>query len=100
MNNNLPSSFLRHHKHFYGLQNYDSLNNYINDKEFRINLYKDKINVINYRKIVSLEENNISILSANKQIIINGNNFKLIKILENELLIKGNLTNIEVLNEE
>ena len=49
---------------------------------------------------MSLEENNISILSANKQIIINGNNFKLIKILENELLIKGNLTNIEVLNEE
>lgn len=79
---------------------FKELNSYINDKEFKVNIYKDKINVINYKKIISLEDNSIVILSTSRKIIINGNNLKLVKILENELLIKGNINNIEVLNEE
>ena len=65
------------------------INNYINDKEFRINIYKDIINIVNYKKIISLEENYISILTKDKKIIIKGEKLHLLKILENELLIKG-----------
>lgn len=72
---------------------------YINDNEFRFTIYDDKIHIINYQKIISLEENYISFLTSNKKIIINGNNLSLKKILQNEILIKGEITNIEVINE-
>ena len=75
------------------------LYNYINDKEFRFTVYENKIHIINLKKIITLEENYISLLSSNKKINIKGNNFILLKLIDNELLIKGNISNIEVLND-
>ena len=75
------------------------INNYINDKEFRINIYKEKINIVNYKNIISLEDNYISVLTDDTKIIINGENLHLIKILENELLIKGTIKKIEVVDD-
>ena len=73
--------------------------NYIVDREFRLTLFKDMVNVINYSKIISLEENYISIIANEKKILIKGNNLVLKKILDNELLIKGIINSIEVVNE-
>lgn len=75
------------------------INNYINEKEFRINIYKNKINIINYTKIISLEDTFISVLTNNKKIIVKGKNLILLKILEYELLIKGELKSLEVIDE-
>lgn len=75
------------------------INNYINDNNFKLSLYKNKLNIVNYKKILSLEENYISILLEKKKLIIKGSNLFLIKILDNELLIKGNIKSIEVIDE-
>ena len=75
------------------------ISNYINDKEFRFTVYEDKIHIINFNKIITLEDNYISLLSNNKRISIKGFNLVLVKLLDNELLIKGNITSIEVLND-
>ena len=75
------------------------LYNYINDKEFRFTVYENKIHIINFNKIITLEDNYISILSINKKINIKGLKLVLIKLIDNELLIKGNISNIEVLND-
>lgn len=75
------------------------INNYINDNNFKLSLYKNKLNIVNYKKLLSLEENYISILLEKKKLIIKGSNLFLIKILDNELLIKGNIKNIEVIDE-
>lgn len=75
------------------------INNYINDNNFKLSLYKNKLNIVNYKKLLSLEENYISILLEKKKIIIKGSNLFLIKILDNELLIKGNIKSIEVIDE-
>ena len=75
------------------------ISNYINDKEFRFTVYEDKIHIINFNKIITLEDNYISLLSNNKRISIKGSNLVLVKLLDNELLIKGNITSIEVLND-
>ena len=72
---------------------------YISDNEFRFTIYDNKIHIINYKKIISLEDNYISFLSSNKKIIIHGNNLLLKKLLDNELLLQGSITNIEVINE-
>ena len=58
------------------------INNYINDKEFRFTVYDNKIHIINFNKI-----------------IIKGLNLVLLKLVDNELLIKGSITSIEVLND-
>jgi len=75
------------------------ISNYINDKEFRFTVYENKIHIINFNKIITLEDNYISLLSNNKRISIKGSNLVLVKLLDNELLIKGNITSIEVLND-
>lgn len=75
------------------------INNYINDNNFKLSLYKNKLNIVNYKKLLSIEENYISVLLEKKKIIIKGSNLFLIKILDNELLIKGNIKSIEVIDE-
>lgn len=75
------------------------INNYINDNNFKLSLYNNKLNIVNYKKLLSLEENYISILLEKKKLIIKGSNLFLIKILDNELLIKGNIKSIEVIDE-
>ena len=78
---------------------FNKISNYINDKEFKFTVYENKIHIINFNKIITLEDNYISILSINKKINIKGLNLILIKLIDNELLIKGNISNIEVLND-
>lgn len=78
---------------------FNCISNYINDKEFRFTVYDNKIHIINFNRIITLEDNYISLLSVNKKINIKGLNLVLVKLLDNELLIKGNITSIEVLND-
>ena len=78
---------------------FNSISNYINDKEFRFTVYEKKIHIINFKRIITLEDNYISLLSQNKKVNIKGNNLVLNKLLDNELLIKGNISNIEVLDD-
>ena len=47
---------------------FKSINNYINDNIFRFTVYEDKINIINYKRIISLEDNYISINTNDKKI--------------------------------
>ena len=77
----------------------DKINNYINDTEFRFTVYENKINIVNYTRIISLESNYISIKSINKKIIITGDSLILNKLLDREMLISGNISKIEVINE-
>ena len=75
------------------------ISNYINDKEFRFTVYDNKIHVVNFKRIITLEDNYISILSTNKKINITGINLILKKLLDDEMLIKGNINKIEVIND-
>jgi len=77
---------------------FDRVKNYVIDNEFRLTLYVDMLHMINYTKIISLEENRIVVLSLLKKIIITGSNLHLSRLLEEEILIKGNIEHIEVEN--
>lgn len=77
---------------------FDRVKNYIVDNEFRLTLYVDMVHMINYTKIISLEENRIVVLSPLKKIVITGNHLHLSRLLEEEILIKGNIEHIEVEN--
>ena len=71
---------------------------YVKDKEFRFTVYKNRIHIINYKKIVSLKSNYISVF-GDFSINIIGNNLVLNRLLDEELLIIGNISNIEVIND-
>lgn len=75
---------------------FQSIKNYINDNEFKLTIFEDRVYVTNYLKIISLEDDRISFLTQKGRIIIKGNNLCLNKLLEDEVLISGRVSNIEV----
>ncbi len=77
----------------------NKLIDYINDKEFKLTIYDDKIHIINFNKLITLEDNYISFLTNNKKINITGINLSLKKIVNKEILIKGNISKVEVVND-
>lgn len=77
----------------------DRLTNYINDNTFRFTVYENTIHVINYKRILILEEDRISFQSKNQKIKIEGEGLILKKILNQEMLITGKIYKIEVSHE-
>ena len=72
------------------------LRNYINDVEFRVNLYKDKVHIVNYTKIVTIEKSRISIGYSSGMLIIKGKDLALKKLLDDEILIKRIINSVEL----
>ncbi len=72
------------------------LKDYINDDSFKINIYKNKINIVNYLDIITLEDNRISLKYQEGMIIIKGNNLSVNKLLDNEILITGEIKSVEL----
>lgn len=72
------------------------LRNYINDVEFRVDLYKDKVHIVNYTKIVTIEKSRISIGYSSGMVIIKGKDLALKKLLDDEILIKGIINSVEL----
>lgn len=77
----------------------DRVYNYIVDSKFRIIILENKINIINFKRIIEIEDDYITLQSDTKKIRITGTNFILNKLVKDELLVTGNLKNIEVLND-
>ena len=77
----------------------DRLNNYIDDKKFKL-IYEDNlIDIINYTRLITIENNYVSLYINNKKIIIKGKDLILKKLLDNELLLNREVTSLEVVND-
>lgn len=71
---------------------------YVKDEEFRFTVYNDRIHIINYEKINTLNSDYILIEGIDRRISIKGKNLVLNKLVEKEVLIIGEVNNIEVLH--
>lgn len=69
---------------------------YVKDEEFRFTIYSDRIHIINYEKINTLNSDYILIEGIDRKISIKGKNLVLNKLVEKEVLIIGEVNNIEV----
>lgn len=76
------------------------LKNYIFDLDYRITILKNKINIFNYQKILTLNSKEIVLLIDNNKLVIKGNNLVLKKMIDNELLLLGSITYLEVKKDE
>ena len=72
-----------------------SIDNYINDKKFSILYKNNKLDIINYTKIMDFSDTKISISYLDSKYIITGTNLVISKMLEEEVLIT---VNIEVIS--
>lgn len=75
---------------------YNGIKNYIEDNEFHFDIFIDHVYIANYEKILSLSDTRVSFVAQNKKITLTGNKLSLIKMLDDELLIQGNLTKVEL----
>ena len=71
-----------------------NIREYIKDDNFNINIKYNKIYIENYVDIGNISDSKIIIYVKNNKIIINGKSLKIIKLLNSEILISGNYSNI------
>ena len=72
------------------------IRNYIEDHEFHLDLFENRIHVLNYDKILSLKEEKIVLIIDNKKVTLYGSEFSLNQMLDDELLIEGLLSKVEI----
>ena len=70
--------------------------NYIKDDRFKIIYINNSVDIINYEKILEVKVDLVTLEKENKLIYIKGENLKLDKLLDNEVLITGLISKIEM----
>ena len=71
------------------------LKEYIYNNDFKINIVNNYINISNYIEIILFDENKIILKYEKGTLVINGSELIISKLLSDELLVQGNITNIE-----
>lgn len=71
------------------------LREYIYDDKFQIWIVDDSINVLNYLDIISFSEDRVVLRCPNNTLDIRGKDLIISKLLKDELLIRGQVLNIE-----
>ena len=66
------------------------------DNDLKITFNLDKISIINYTKIDHLNDNKVIINYLDKLIIIKGKSLSVTKLLDEEILLIGNINSIEI----
>ena len=70
------------------------IDNYVNDKEYSMIYKNNTLNIINYSKIIDFSSKIISIAYKDNIYYIEGNNLVISKMLEEEILITGDINKI------
>ena len=70
------------------------VNDYINDKKFSMIYKYNKLNIINYSEIIDFTSTLISVRFEDSIYHIEGSNLVISKMMENEILITGDISNI------
>ena len=77
---------------------YQELKNYLSNSSFKV-IYTDKyLNIINYSKIMILENEKIELLIPNKIFKIKGKKLKLKRIMNSEILIEGDIIELKLVD--
>lgn len=74
----------------------EKVNNYLVDKEYKIIVKKNQVDIINYDEIVDFNLEKITLRHNKTLIIVEGKKLYISKMLDNEVLIKGFVFNIRI----
>ena len=73
----------------------NNLREYIDNKELKITILENRVNVINYDKLRDINDKEIVLTKDRKKIKILGKRLKLNKLIENEVLVLGLIEKVE-----
>ena len=70
------------------------IDDYISDKKYSMVYKNNKLDIINYNEIIDFSSTLISIRFEDKVYHIEGSNLVIARMMENEILITGDISNI------
>lgn len=73
----------------------DSFRNYILDEEFKIQILKNQVNIVNYSNIINFTSKEIIVKCDDIKVTVTGNELIISRLLANEVLISGVIEKIE-----
>lgn len=74
----------------------DLINNF-REQQFKIIIYEDKINIMNYNEISSIMEDEIYLSFQNGLLKITGKNLSISKMIDKEILILGQIKEVKLI---
>ena len=74
----------------------DKLDRYLNENEYKLILDNKRLNIVNYEEIIDFSLSNIKVKLKDKIVSIEGRNLVINKMVDNEILITGNISNISI----
>lgn len=72
------------------------LDRYLENKNYEIILKDNSVNIINFSEIIDFSMNKIFVRCDNKIINIEGKSLIISKMLDDELLVTGNISNLRI----
>lgn len=73
-----------------------NLRNYLLEDEFQIRILNGKVNVVNYDSIGHFDSNKVILKYDKGSVAITGDHLVVSKLLTDEILVTGNIKNIEL----
>jgi len=70
--------------------------NYLLEPEFKIEVYKDKVDIVNYTRIGHFDSEKVMIDYDGGRLIIKGKNLVVSKLMHDEILVTGLIELIEL----
>ncbi len=73
----------------------NGIRSYILENDLKITILNNKINIVNYKDIDHFDSNEIIVKTDIDDVIIKGSDLVVSKLMNSEILITGNFSNIE-----
>lgn len=70
------------------------IDDYVSEKKYSMIYRNNSLDIINYSEIIDFSSNKISVRYEDDIYHIEGNNLVISKMMDNEILITGNISNI------
>lgn len=78
---------------------FEKVRSYLKNNSYNINISKNYLYINNYLTIDNLSEKNIRISLNNVDLEIEGKELKVVKMLDDEILINGQIESVKLIND-
>ena len=75
------------------------LNTYLKDDNFKLKIYNNHLYIDNYINIDTLNDNKIALKCSKFIIVIEGTDFVIKKLIDKEILLTGEISNIKFIKQ-
>ena len=74
----------------------ENLKDFLKNEAYRVSLVPRPQHILNYKRIIDINDKSVIISLKNVSVTIKGNNLRLIKLDKNEILINGKVERLEI----